>query len=523
MKKVFILLTILGCLGLLVACADGVVSQEIETSKAGKISVTIYDQSVPADKKAEGSTLTPVVGTVDKDITDDAKGLYSATVRKEGEGTVALSTDKAQAGETVRVTATPATDWKVGSILVNGNALTEGATSFVMPAEDASVVVVFTDMRNVVLCGDHIVATWAEVVPGYSMPAYPIVEGQDYSFRIDYTDPNGYYDDEDIHCYSYLQQCEVDVNLRKDNGIYTFTAPYGECYLSVEIHPYRHIDSVKVFTSSYDWGIYSEEDYTDSFTVSIKVDGEPYAWGAKVRDGKTASLTLSCPYPFSVKKIMRDNYSVTYQQWLKSYVFILDFSAETLRINIEINEESYAVGCAQAQNGSVSVNKDKAYEGETVTVTATPNAGYHLYSLAYTTDGSRYTAIEETGGVYSFTCPSADVTVKAMFVADNAIACTVIAAEYSGGAVNLADAVASLTVAGESYALTNGLTLFFEENQIGNAVELRIVPIGSIYGVQYVNDAGDYYGEVGYNEWGDGTVSIYMYVMDVDFGIVLKV
>ena len=524
MKKILILLAILSCLCLLlVACDEGSgLSAEIETAKAGKISVTIYDQSVPADKKAEGSTLTPLVGTVDKDITDDAKGLYSATVRKEGEGTVALSTDKAQAGETVRVTATPATYWKVGSILVNGNALTEGATSFVMPAEDASVVVVFTDMRSLVLCGDHIVATWAEVVSGYASPAYPIVEGQDYSFRIDYTDPNGYYDDEDIHCYSYEQNLEVDVNLRKDNGIYTFTAPYGECYLSVEIHPYRHIDSVKVFTSSYDWGIYSEEDYTDSFTVSIKVDGEPYAWGAKVRDGKTASLTLSCPYTFSVKGITSESRTITYQQWLKSYVFILDFSAETLRVNIEINEDSYTVGCAAASNGSVSVNKDKAYEGETVTVTATPNAGYHLYSLAYTTDGSRYTAIEETGGVYSFTCPSADVTVKATFVADNAIACTVIAADY-GGAVSMADAVASLSVAGESYPLSNEVTLFFEESQIGNQVELRIVPSDSIYGVQYVNDAGDYYGEVAYNEWGDGTVSIYLYVMDVDFGIVLKV
>ena len=293
--------------------------------------------------------------------------------------------------------------------------------------------------------------------------------------------------------------------------------------MTVETHEYRHIDAVKVFTSSYDWGIYSEEDYTDAFTVSIKVDGEPYAWGAKVRDGKTANVTLSCPYTFSVKGIYRDSYFVTYQQWLKAYVFTLDFSAETLRINIEISEQSYTVNRAQVSNGSVSVSKDKAFAGETVTVTATPNAGYYLYSLAYTTDGSRYTAIQEKGGVYAFACPSADVTVKARFVSENAIACTVIAAEYNGGAVSMADAVASFTMAGESHTPADELVLFFEESQIGNYVELRIVPSGRIDGVQYVNDAGDYYGEVAYNEWGDGTVSIYLYVMDVDFGIVLKV
>lgn len=533
-KALFVIILILATLSSLVACDEdtSLAKVEITTQKAGKIDVAVYSQN--GDKSV---SLTPLVETTDKSVTDDGKGLYRIIIRTQGEGTLTVSTDKAKEGDTVTFTATPATNWRFVSVTVNGELVLNNGTSFVMPSSDANVVATFADMRHVVVLGDHITADWGELRDDFYMTtAYTIVEGQRYEFTVNYQEDNHYYEDKDVTCRSRDGNEILATVTKVGDGRYAFIAPDSDCWVTVETHEYRHIDAVKVFTSSYDWGIYDEQDYTDDFTVSISVDGQPYTYGEKVRDGKTASVTLSCPYTFSVKKIGCESKTVAFEQRhnsigqghnsfgqsRNSYVFILDFSAETLRINIEINEESYPVGCAQAQNGSVSVNKDKAFAGETVTVTATPDEGYYLYSLAYTTDGSRYTDIEQKDGVFAFACPSADVTVKARFVSENAIACTVIAAEYNGSAVNLADAVASLTVAGESYPLSNEVTLFFEESQIGNGVELRIVPSGSIYGVQYVNDAGDYYGEVAYNEWDDGTVSIYLYVMDVDFGIVLK-
>ena len=533
-KGLFVIILILAMVCILVACdKDTSLSKvEITTQKAGKIDVAVYSQN---DDKSV--SLSPLVGTTDKSITDDGNGLYRIITRTEGEGTLVTSTDKAAEGTTITFAATPATNWRFVSVSVNGEIVQNNGTSFVMPSSEATVVATFADMRHAVILGDHIVAeNWGEPRDDYFLTtAYTLVAGQRYEFTVDYNEVGHYYEDEDVVC-RVSETEQVDVT-KVGDGRYAFVAPDDDCWVTVNTHEYRHIDAVKVFTSSYDWGIYSEEDYTDDFTVSITVDGQPYTYGEKVRDGKTASVTLSCPYTFSVKKISCESKTVAFEQRhnsigqghnsfgqsRNSYVFILDFSAETLRINIEINEESYPVGCAQTQNGSVSVNKDKAFAGETVTVTATPDEGYYLYSLAYTTDGSRYTDIEQKDGVFAFACPSADVTVKARFVSENAIACTVIAVEYNGVAVNLADAVASFTVADESYPLSNEVTLFFEESQIGNGVELLIVPSGSIYGVQYVNDAGNYYGEVAYNEWGDGTVSIYLYVMDVDFGIVLKV
>ena len=119
--------------------------------------------------------------------------------------------------------------------------------------------------------------------------------------------------------------------------------------------------------------------------------------------------------------------------------------------------------------------------------------------------------------------PDSEVTIKATFVSENAIACSINAVELYGGPVDLSDAIASLQVSCESYTVTNGLILFFEESQIGNQIEIIIFPNDGFYGAQYVNDEGTFYGEVGYNEWGNGSISLYMYVMDEDFGIVLKV
>ncbi len=72
----------------------------------------------------------------------------------------------------------------------------------------------------------------------------------------------------------------------------------------------------------------------------------------------------------------------------------------------------YEITVASAQNGSVSVDKNKAEEGELVTVTVTPDNGYELDTLTYD-DGS----VHDIKAVKSFVMPAADVTVIATFKA----------------------------------------------------------------------------------------------------------
>jgi hypothetical protein len=78
---------------------------------------------------------------------------------------------------------------------------------------------------------------------------------------------------------------------------------------------------------------------------------------------------------------------------------------------------SYSVIIGTHSNGSLSTNKSSATAGETVTVTATPNAGYELdgveaFRTAFT---STPVALSGSGGTYTFTMPAYGVTVAATF------------------------------------------------------------------------------------------------------------
>ena len=78
---------------------------------------------------------------------------------------------------------------------------------------------------------------------------------------------------------------------------------------------------------------------------------------------------------------------------------------------------SYEISVAQPDNGSVTVDK-YATEGETVTITATPNAGYMLDTLSVTAGGKELEVIDNGDGTYSFTMPSSKVSISAAFAED---------------------------------------------------------------------------------------------------------
>ena len=70
----------------------------------------------------------------------------------------------------------------------------------------------------------------------------------------------------------------------------------------------------------------------------------------------------------------------------------------------------YAVTCADATNGEISTDKEEYAEGETVTVTVTPNPGYELATLVYN-DGVDH----DIKDAKSFNMPASNVTVTATF------------------------------------------------------------------------------------------------------------
>ena len=69
-----------------------------------------------------------------------------------------------------------------------------------------------------------------------------------------------------------------------------------------------------------------------------------------------------------------------------------------------------------AEDGTVTVSPTNPAEGETVTVTATPDEGYAVDKVIVTDkDGNPVEVTDNGDGTYSFTQPAADVTVKVVF------------------------------------------------------------------------------------------------------------
>ena len=80
----------------------------------------------------------------------------------------------------------------------------------------------------------------------------------------------------------------------------------------------------------------------------------------------------------------------------------------------------YDVAVSDGAHGSVSVSPKSASKGSTVTVTVTPDKGYALETLAITDkNGNALDLTDQGGGKYTFTMPSAPVTVAATFMDDN--------------------------------------------------------------------------------------------------------
>ena len=85
---------------------------------------------------------------------------------------------------------------------------------------------------------------------------------------------------------------------------------------------------------------------------------------------------------------------------------------------------NYSVTAAQVSHGTITVNKESAAAGDTVTVTVAVDAGYTLSALTVTDKNGKAISFTDKGdGSYTFTMPESDVTVSADFRCDGGTQC----------------------------------------------------------------------------------------------------
>ncbi len=152
--------------------------------------------------------------------------------------------------------------------------------------------------------------------------------------------------------------------------------------------------------------------YTVTFTVT------PEDANVTIKDSENAEVTAETDGTY---KLEAGEYSYTVSA--EGYVantgtFTVSDKDETVIIILEAEVTTYTVTVDEnITGGSVTVEPAEGVEDTTVTVTVTPDSGKQLVegSLKYTMDGSSYTTITATEGVYSFTLPASGVTVTAEF------------------------------------------------------------------------------------------------------------
>lgn len=108
----------------------------------------IYDADNPATHWANPTTFTEIVPVVNLPAMHTVQAslpakTYTITMDVGANGTATAAKEEAEAGATVNLTVTPAATFKVKSIKVNTYALNTAATSFIMPAANVTVEVLF--------------------------------------------------------------------------------------------------------------------------------------------------------------------------------------------------------------------------------------------------------------------------------------------------------------------------------------------------------------------------------------------
>ena len=294
--------------------------------------------------------------------------LYNITIDQTENGTVEADKTTAAEGETVTLTVTPDEGYRLvsDSLKVNGEAI-EGNT-FAMPASDVTVSAQF------------------ELIP-------PTL----YNITIDQTE-NG--------------TVEADKTTAAEGETVTLTVTPDEGYQLVSGSLKVNGEAVEgnAFTMpASDVTVSAQFELIPPTLYNITIDqtenGTVEADKTTAAEGETVTLTVT---PDEGYQLVSGSVKVNGEA-VEGNTFTMPASDVTVSAQFELIPPTlYNIIIDQTENGTVEADKTTAAEGETVTLTVTPDEGYQLVSGSLKVNGE---AIEGN----TFEMPASDVTVSAQF------------------------------------------------------------------------------------------------------------
>lgn len=135
------------------------------------------------------------------------------------------------------------------------------------------------------------------------------------------------------------------------------------------------------------------------------IDSAQNTYGSDNSSGLKVDLNTN----YTTTKSSGNTYYVDYSD--KPYTIRLTNPGKNPPQFVVTQGTQYSVTVApDIENGTISVDKEKSYEGDTVNVTATPDSGYVLETVKFNGESAKV-----VGNTATFTMPNADVTVTATF------------------------------------------------------------------------------------------------------------
>ena len=313
-------------------------------------------------------------------ITKAAPAEHTITVTTEGGGTASASPAKATAGTEITLTATPNTgyhfkEWQV----ISGN-VTIKDDKFLMPDSNVEVKAIFEEDAPPAPTEHTVTVTSSGNGTASASPAKAVAGAE---ITLSATPDKGYH----------LKEWQVisgGVSI-KDNK---FTMPNN----NVEIKAIFEKDAPPTPTE---------------YTVTVTTEGGGTASASPAKAAAGTEITLTA--------MPNEGYHFKEWQVISGGVTIKDDKFTMPSANVEVKAifekdappapTEFTITVTSGDNGTASASHAKAVVGTEITLTATPNKGYHFKEWQVISGG---VTIKDD----KFTMPSANVEVKAIFEKD---------------------------------------------------------------------------------------------------------
>ena len=426
--------------------------------------------------------------------TDDDPTYYTVTIASTiTNGSVSANKTSAVAGDTVKLTATPADGYTLDSFSVtdaNTNAITVTNGAFTMPASNVTVSATFKQTTSGGDDPTKYTVTIASGIENGTVTANPTSAAAGETITLTATPSTGY----QLATLT-VQNGTADVTVTNN----AFTMPAGNVTVSATFtalppdtttYTVRHLFQ-KTDASGYEQNAsYPDETKSGTIgaetqaeaktvtgftaqsitqatiaasgtTVEIKYDRNTYTVTFNADDGSTVT-TQTVRYGATATKPENDptkeataTTRYTFAGWYNGDTEF-DFATpitDDITLKAKWTETAiYTVSIASGiTNGSVTASPTTATAGTTITLSATPDSGYQFTAFSVT-DASN-NAVTVTNN--TFTMPASNVTVSATFTELEEVLLTTITATATEQASYSTEGVATVSFAGSSSYAAN--------------------------------------------------------------------